>query len=41
MSIYKRNSDKTKCMYSVIKNEKRFDKYMTVWEEVSNTRKKN
>ena len=40
MSIYKRHSDKTKCVYSMIKNEKKFDKYMTVWEKVSNTRKK-
>ena len=31
MSIYKRYSDKTKCMYFMIKDEKNFDTYMTVW----------
>ena len=36
MSIYKRYSDKTKCMYFVIKDETFFDKYMTIWENVSN-----
>ena len=35
MSIYKRYSDKTKCMYFMIKNEKMFDKYMTIWKKVS------
>ena len=30
MSIYKRYSDKTKCMYFMIKHEKFFDKYMTI-----------
>ena len=36
MSIYKRYFDKTKCMYFMIKDEKNFDKYMTIWEKVSN-----
>ena len=37
MSVYKRYSDKT--MYFMIK-EKKFEKYMTIWEKVSNTIKK-
>ena len=41
MSIYKRYSDKTKCMYFMIKDEKIFDKCMTIWEKVSNIVKKN
>ena len=41
MSIYKRYSDKTKCMYFMIKDEKIFDKYVTIWEKVSNIIKKN
>ena len=36
MSIYKRYFDKTKCMYFMIKDENFFDKYMTIWEKVSN-----
>ena len=36
MSIYKRYSDKTKCMYLMLKDEKKIDKYMTIWEKVSN-----
>ena len=36
MSIYKRYFDKTKCMYFMIKDEKFFDKYMKIWEKVSN-----
>ena len=38
--IYKRYSDKTKCMYFMIKDEKMFDKYITIWEKVSNVIKK-
>ena len=38
--MYKRYSDKTKCMYFMIKDEKVFDKYMTIWEKVSNVIKK-
>ena len=34
MSIYKRYSDKTKCMYFMIKYENFFDKYMTICEKV-------
>ena len=40
MSIYKRYSDKTKCMNFMIKDENIFDKYMTNWEKVSNMIKK-
>ena len=40
MSIYKRYSDKTKCMYFIIIDEKLFDKYMTIWEKTSDTIKK-
>ena len=40
MSIYKRYSNKTKCMYFMIKDEHFFDKYMTVREKVSNIIKK-
>ena len=32
MSIYKRYFDKTKCIYFMIKDEKLFDKYMTILE---------
>ena len=35
MSIYKRYSDKTKCMYFMIKDENFFDKCMTIWENVT------
>ena len=40
MSIYKRYSDKTKCMYFMIEDEKIFDKYMTILEKVSHIIKK-
>ena len=40
MSIYKRYSDKTKCMYFMTKDDKSFDKYMTIWEKVRNIIKK-
>ena len=40
MSIYKRYSDKTKCMYFMIRDENFFDKYMTIWEKLSNIIKK-
>ena len=40
MSVYKRYSDKIKCMCIMIKDEKLFDKYMTIWEKVSNIVKK-
>ena len=36
MSIYKRYSDKTKCMYFMTKDEIIFDKYMIILEKVSN-----
>ena len=35
MSIFKRYSDKTKCVHFTIEDEKKFDKYMTIWEKVS------
>ena len=34
MSKHKRYSDKTKFMYFMIKEEKNFDKYMTICEKV-------
>ena len=40
MSIDRRYSDKTKCMYFMTKDEKNFDKYRAVWEKVSNIIKK-
>ena len=36
MSIYKRYSDETKCMYFMIKDGKIFDKYVIIWENVGN-----
>ena len=36
MSIYKRDSDKTKCMYFLIKDRRFFDKYSKIWKKVSN-----
>ena len=33
--IYKRYSDKTKCIYFMIEDENFFDKYMTIWEKVN------
>ena len=41
ISIYKRCSDKTECMYFVIKDENFFDKCMTIWVKVSNLIIKN
>ena len=40
-SIYKRYSEKTKCMYFVIKGEFFSDKYMTIWKKVRNIIKTN
>ena len=40
MSIYKRDFDKTKCMYFLIKDEKYLYKYNKIWENVSNIFKK-
>ena len=40
MSIYKTYSDKTKCMYFMIKGGKSFDKRLTIFEKVSNIIKK-
>ena len=36
MSAYKIHSYKTKCRYFMMKDEKYFDKYMTIWRKVSN-----
>ena len=41
MSIYKRYSDKTKYIYFIIKDENIFDRYMKIWENVTNIIKKN
>ena len=41
MSIYKRYSNNIKFMYFMIKGKTFFDKYMTVWEKVSNIKKNN
>ena len=41
MSTYKRYSDKTKYLYVIIEDKKSFDKYMTIWEKVSNIIKTN
>ena len=41
VSIYKRYSDKTKCMFFIIKDEKFFHKYMEIWRRISNIIKKN
>ena len=40
MSIYKRYSDKAKCIYFMIKDEKHFNNNLTIWEKVSNIIKK-
>ena len=40
MSKHKIYSDKTKFMYFMIKEEKNFDKYMTICEKVCNIMKK-
>ena len=40
MSIYKRYSDNTKCIFFMIKDENFFDKYMAILEKFSNTIKK-
>ena len=40
MSLYKRCSDKTKCIYFVIKDKNIFDKYMAIWKKVSCITKK-
>ena len=36
MSAYRLDFDKTKCMCFMIKEVKNFDKYMEIWEKVSN-----
>ena len=41
MSTYKRYSDKTRYLYFMIEDKKSFDKYMTIWEKVSNIIKTN
>ena len=41
MSNYKKYSDKAKYMDFMIKDEKSFDKYTTIWGKVSNKIKTN
>ena len=33
MSIFQRNSDKSKCMYFMMEHENFFNRHMTVWEK--------
>ena len=40
MKKYKKYSDKTKCMYFIIKMKKVFEKYMRIRENISNIIKK-
>ena len=40
MSAYRINFNKAKFMYFMIKEEKVFDKYMEIWEKLSNVIKK-
>ena len=40
MSIYKKYSNRTKCMYFMTKDEESFDKCMAIWEKISNVIKK-
>ena len=40
MCIYKRYSDQSKCIYFMIKDEKRLNKYITIREKVRNIIKK-
>ena len=35
MSMYKRYSDKTKCMYFMIKYEKKIHRYMKIWKNLA------
>ena len=39
-NIYKRYINQAKCMYFMIKDEKTFHKYMTIWEKVNYNKKK-
>ena len=41
MYIYRRDFDETKYMYFLIKEEKVFDKYNEIWENIINIIKKN
>ena len=40
VSAYRINFDETECMYLMIKEEEVCDKYMEIWEKVSNMIKK-
>ena len=40
LSVYKRDFDKTKCIYFLIKDEHFFNKYNEIWDKVSNIIKK-
>ena len=39
MSIHRKDFDKTKCMYFLIKDDFFFGKYNEIWEKVSNITK--
>ena len=39
MIRYRKYSDQTKYMYFMIEDENFFDKYMTIWEKVTNIKK--
>ena len=41
MSTYRGDSDKTKCMFVLIKDEKSLKNYNEIWEKVSNIIKKD
>ena len=40
VSAYRIDFDETECMYFMIKEGKVFDKYMYIWEKISNIIKK-
>ena len=40
MSAYRRDLDETECIYFMVKEEKVFDKYIEIWEKISNIIKK-
>ena len=41
MSVYRIDFDESECMYSMIKEEKVYDKYMEIWEKVNYIIKKS
>ena len=40
VSAYRRDLDETECIYFMVKEEKVFDKYIEIWEKISNIIKK-